>query len=373
MIGKVCGWFRVIGTAVACVVWLSASSLANQPIPSSISMGEIVTLWEDRASRVSSASYSWTLQDSFRDPEWKNEATEYTKATAAPFVTKSRSCQLKLRPNGEARYTRKGEFWKSSAAISHPSGYYNYTETITFDGTLGMNLLGAGYPGPSMWGYIGTGYLYADNFVTLPAVLAHRPFAQGVIDAFDIREWKVLGSHRAANGRLCVEIARALPPEGRLLKMYLDPAYGYLPVEIQQSFKDYVLDHISVKYVPSVEAEWRCSEWNVTRWFDEGGEIKSAVLATVDMFTANEDGLTSEFTIDFPNGTTIQDSRDKTITVIRHDGSRTKFREDDPSISPLALDVGKPRRLKMGWILGVGVFCVMTATAWVCWRKLRPN
>jgi hypothetical protein len=373
MIGKVCGWFRVIGTAVACGVWLSASSLANQPMPASISMDEIVTLWEDRAGRVSSVSYSWTLQDSFRDPEWKDETGENRRDAAAPFVTRPRRCELILGPNGEAKYTREGDFWKSSAAVSHPSGYYHYTETTTFDGTLGMNLLGDGYPGPAMWGYVGTGYLYADNFVTLPVALAHRPFAHGLISAFDIREWKVVGSDRTVNGKLLVEIERELPPEGRILKMSLDPEYGYLPVEISQSFRDYVVDHIAIKYVFSVETGWRCSEWNVTRWFDKGGEIKSAASATVGMFTANEAGIANAFTIEFPNGTIVQDSRDQTVTVIRHDGTRAKFREDDPSVSTLSMDVGKPRRSRVGWTLGLGVFCFLTATAWVCWRKLRNN
>jgi hypothetical protein len=256
---------------------------------SPVTLDTIINSWKAREEKVQSFDFRW----------WSKhfESASYPAISVQPINKPKENATFILRYRfcgdckGRMRLECKGRDWDQSRGE-----YISQTTTEILDGEHWVSF--------SPDGPVGYPYATIDNIKmprqipsnwnTLPLLISFRPIT---VPAAAYGTWKLRSSK---DGGVLTRVAG----QDRIVEF--DRAKDFLPFRCTSTDRDGRRDEVQIEYANDERHEWFPRSWTL-RITDKAGSLLASDEGTVIQHSINEPIEDSEFKLDLPVGTLVQD------------------------------------------------------------------
>lgn len=311
-----------------CVCWACWSAATGDD-----SIAAIRSALSQREAKISTASISASAQHKMAAGMVSKETDGYKTVTMPQFDIALSSNKFRL------------QFNDIGLLLQDPKSTGTYV--CTFDGDETRSLL----PFSShLRGVIYDESKFHDisHIDLMPALLAFRPSCTSLMDA----NASVVSEHKTVvNGAQCIVVQLKFPATERRDAYWVDPAKDYSVIKWTSAYEGGGLGkEVSVSY-RTAKVGWLPSAWSSSLKGD--GIVLTETMAVVNSGTINEPINDSQFTINYPVGTIVDDRKAGYLFVQQKDGKRQVTQSDMASVGKYS-DLSGLQYSHQWWRLALG-------------------
>lgn len=294
---------------------------SEDPTKVAYSKEDIERVWSRRQDTFRAARFTW------KEERLTAKGTLPGFVGDGPFppadVVHWHDNELLLADGDKIRYTRTGPIW-----IADRSEFDECRYLSVFDGKVSA----CEYSGPAYEkraaGFVGAVFPDRESGRLWPMLFFCRPLAIG-LGGISLKDWELLPGVQEAEGEKCVVLRQN---HGNWLshQIFLSVEREYLPVKILRTSNAAVVNQFIIRYRKDAAWEPIPDSWEFTV-LELDGSLNSISEGRLESFAADQAVKLrpKAFTYEPGPRTLVQDERDGSIIVIRHDGSRKKYSKSD--------------------------------------------
>lgn len=371
---------RLLALGVGCaLVLLLITSVLGQ---SKVTLETITKAWKVRQDRVRSLRVVWMERvtmpkgcESDMTPPHPAARKRLGVSPGTPVppndITFDVPCTLVL-DGGKVRYERKDREWSGEK-----QAYVPRPILVVFDGKVGKEFFP---PCPPLRAWpraeIESSNLLARPVDLIPLAVTFRPFDHQVCSA-KFSKVQLTGRRSLVNGSSCLELEHR--DRDSVRRILVDPTRDYVVVRAIDLHGERTVGSVSVEYHPDASAGWVPHTWNITHHYPKGG-LRFSRQGKVTSYEINRAVASSEFVVDFPEGTMVYDMRDKSDYVVREGGRKRMILRDEARLTYDQLvnsDTGEALGNRpywwLSWKLALSLVVLMITGGLLIWRNRRTG
>jgi hypothetical protein len=371
---------RVLMSLAICewaLAFRTSTAPAEQPTPH-VTLEALVAIIRAREERVQSALFKWTEQRFDAKGSWNRSGLPFPNAPEGQPVPAEDITYASQRT-----FSFDGEKMRHFVTENTPDVSGEFFETAhlaTFDGEFSRMLdhptrkkafhYGRIYPRERMNNEL-------HNLIFEPLLQCYRLFrpSTGLLNS---ENYGIETSDALIAETPCVVVAE-LGSATRSLKnvFWVDPARDFLILRYALQTGDGPIQRqTDFSYVQDTEHGWVPSGWRIMKYEPDGALIMSITAAVIE-YKLNLELPPTEFAIEFPVGTYVDDLRDGTNYIQRADGSQRTVTPAERSVSyerlrdsesgaAVPLPAISSRRV---WLIAANLIVLVVIVAFLIWRR----
>ena len=366
---------------ITSIAMLSSAAIAASPDWQSIPNLTKASLTESikrRQMAVTSASFTWT-EDCF-----------YVKGMFNNLRRKRAGDPTLDIPQEDQYYTQSHKFLFEGEKTAHESTthllklktneFYNEIAQNTFDGFECRML-----KEPDLQNEFPYGRIYPKgkpnieiDLLTLEPIYQCYHLCSNRLPILNIDRFEIDPAGGDINGTRCIILSdRKSPNSGVNRSYWIDPARNHLILRFVVQNERYLQRRTNFEYVNHAEHGWVPNGWLIES-FDESGAITQSIEASVSEFQINPAVSPTDFTIQFPVGTYVDDLPTKGFYIQKENGNERRIlvSEKGASYNTLlntesGMAATQPVRTQSRLLLIAAVFCVLSTGIYLSRRNLK--
>ena len=295
---------------------------------------QIVQAWKSREARVQSPRFEW------KETRTSPSIFEYAglvrglspqaakRVAMPPERTHERTSKLSFQGNS-VRYEYEGPQWIEVARSYAPRIY-----VAAFDGELATTFFGSDRSGLGAFepvGFVNPKENHPDSLTLVfrALSLAYRPLQPSLggfsPEDYEVCQYEDVGGHRCA---LIKEKANSTNPNGTWY--WVDPKQDWMIVRTVSFWRGKPTNQLDISYAFDKTHGWTPAAWKAT--LIKSGEPKTWFSANVTRWVINPSIPRSDFRLEFPVGTWVNDRVQKCEYIVREGNARRIITKDESSM-----------------------------------------
>ena len=301
----------------------------------------IVAAWQRRQDKVQSLKVEWTERQTYPKgsiskgipQRWKDKAALEGKPNLFDLFAPAEDTTIEvhatvLLDGAKMRYEHDRQQFSFETKKFELIPYVS-----TFDGTTAKLF----NPQGGLMDHYPVGQIqdikrnFDTNNLFVKPVIQHFRGIHPQMLMHEAEDLKITGRRVVIDGRACVEIDWVKRRSDTVTnRLWLDPARDFAMARYAILYDGRPAYKIDVRYRADPDVGWAPSEWEVVLFFDDGS-VEESVRSTVTAFAINLPLPASEFDVEFPLGSFVDDVPNKTKHVIKYTGQKRVIERNELS------------------------------------------